>query len=305
MLWSLFSVPIMTVLVGNMGDTVVDEFKRVSSGLADFTVLPKAGVWGNWMRLAGQWVESTKAKYLGEKREGRMRERFSSSSREEDTDPETGTGGVGASGEEQQEVNPCDPCTVPENEKPHNPDEDAILTSLARDAENDAEDEAANLTPSPSMLSRALATTIQLVVGDLRLATPKRYSYEEWVEFRRLLRLSGKRTQEHERGEDEKDDDGGFFEWDWIGEDSPLISDMSESQWVLDRLCEALVRVEVGKGKQKRERKGKEKMRGGAGDGQDDNSGERRASSVDDSAVGSGLCPPSTSESSREKRPRT
>lgn len=33
------------------------------------------------------------------------------------------------------------------------------------------------------------------------------------------------------------------MEWDWIGPDSPLMSGLSESAWLLERLCESLVRL--------------------------------------------------------------
>lgn len=42
-IWSLIAVPTMTILVSDLGDTVVAEFKRWSDQLADFTVLPKEG----------------------------------------------------------------------------------------------------------------------------------------------------------------------------------------------------------------------------------------------------------------------
>lgn len=36
----------------------------------------------------------------------------------------------------------------------------------------------------------------------------------------------------------------GLVNWDWIGDDSPMMSGVTESQWLLDRLCESLVRLE-------------------------------------------------------------
>lgn len=45
--WSLISVPTMTVLIGDLGDTVIEKFRSSASGLADFTVLPQKGIWQN------------------------------------------------------------------------------------------------------------------------------------------------------------------------------------------------------------------------------------------------------------------
>lgn len=42
-IWSLIAVPTMTILVSDLGDTVVVGFKKWSDQLADFTVLPKEG----------------------------------------------------------------------------------------------------------------------------------------------------------------------------------------------------------------------------------------------------------------------
>jgi potassium channel subfamily K len=44
-IWSLIAVPTMTILVSDLGDTVVAKFKKWSDELADFTVLPKEGMY--------------------------------------------------------------------------------------------------------------------------------------------------------------------------------------------------------------------------------------------------------------------
>lgn len=43
--WSLLSVPTMTILISDLGDTVIGKFRRSASGLADFTILPQKGIW--------------------------------------------------------------------------------------------------------------------------------------------------------------------------------------------------------------------------------------------------------------------
>ncbi len=43
-IWSLIAVPTMTILISDLGDTVVHKFKKWSDELADFTVLPKSGM---------------------------------------------------------------------------------------------------------------------------------------------------------------------------------------------------------------------------------------------------------------------
>jgi potassium channel subfamily K len=42
-------------------------------------------------------------------------------------------------------------------------------------------------------------------------------------------------------------DEEALVNWDWIGNDSPMMSGVTESEWLLDRLCESLVRLEKRK----------------------------------------------------------
>ncbi|KXJ95693.1 hypothetical protein Micbo1qcDRAFT_217414 [Microdochium bolleyi] len=123
--------------------------------------------------------------------------------------------------------------------------------------------------------TQQLSAAIPLVARDVKLHPPKKYSFEEWVHFTKLIRYSGRkslneatamaRSKEHggvadkqgerdledvkkavEREMDEADDDeyadSGQLHWDWIGEDSPMLAGVSEAEWVLDRLCESFAR---------------------------------------------------------------
>lgn len=87
-------------------------------------------------------------------------------------------------------------------------------------------------------LARKLALAIRRTAHDLKSETRRRYSYEEWVEFTRLIRFSRMDRPEL----DEEEEECGLIEWDWIGENSPMLAEESESEWLLDRLCESLNR---------------------------------------------------------------
>lgn len=87
-------------------------------------------------------------------------------------------------------------------------------------------------------LARKLAIAIRHTADDLKSSNLRRYSYEEWAEYTRLIRFSRMSKEELEEEEELE----GIVEWDWIGEDSPMLADQSESEWVLDRLCESLNR---------------------------------------------------------------
>lgn len=86
-------------------------------------------------------------------------------------------------------------------------------------------------------LVRRLALAIKGVASDLELKETRKYSYEEWVEFTRLIRFTTP-----SQGELVDEEEEGIIEWDWIGENSPMLSGRSEPEFVLDRLCESLIR---------------------------------------------------------------
>ena len=75
----------------------------------------------------------------------------------------------------------------------------------------------------------------------------KRYTYEEWVEFTRLIRFSRFDKVDGEDVEPDKQleyDEAvdGVIEWDWLDSKSPMTSEQAEPEWVLDRLLESLLR---------------------------------------------------------------
>lgn len=220
--WSLIAVPTMTILVSDMGDTVVDKFKTWSDELADFTVLPKEGIWRAFLDKHPwllNWIEKKQEERAIKKRINRGFET---------ADPEDG---IPAEGNDEVE-DPTD-LDLTASLSPN-------LEVLAKIAERDA----AGVIPSPHALSRGLAISIRRVAADLRLPTHKKYSYEEWAEFTRLIRLSSKTADRDGEGIENLEDEEGLVEWDWIGEDSPLVSGLPESEWLLNKLCDALVRVE-------------------------------------------------------------
>ncbi|KAI1345035.1 hypothetical protein F5Y15DRAFT_15230 [Xylariaceae sp. FL0016] len=88
-------------------------------------------------------------------------------------------------------------------------------------------------------LARQLAKAIRSVARDLQSDPPRRYNYEEWSHFTKLIRFS---TGAGKAAVEAREEEEGLVEWDWIGEDSPMLADGTESEWVLDRLCESLNR---------------------------------------------------------------
>ncbi|KPI40757.1 Outward-rectifier potassium channel TOK1 [Cyphellophora attinorum] len=109
------------------------------------------------------------------------------------------------------------------------PDVDADAPTLEMLAHEDLSD---------GHMTRRLTFAIRRVADDLVRFPGKRYNYEEWADFTRLIRFTKMSVEELQRDEDAE----GVIEWDWLDENSPMLSDQSESEWVLDRLCESLLR---------------------------------------------------------------
>ncbi|KAF2101426.1 putative potassium channel, partial [Rhizodiscina lignyota] len=193
--WSLIAVPTMTILISDMGDTIISGFKKGTYAVADFTVLPKEGVWRSLLDKF-PWL----VRWLQNLQEQKRIKR-------------------GIPGPEDEENAP----------PPH-----ANIEELAGEAEEDE----AGRPPSDAELARGLADAIRRTAHDLTLETPRKYNYEEWVEFTRLIRF----TAGSKKKATEEEEEEGLIGWDWIGEDSPMMSGVGEAEFVLDRLCESMNR---------------------------------------------------------------
>jgi potassium channel subfamily K len=181
----------MSILVSDLGDTVINRFRKGTYVLADFTVLPQKGAWRDFLNRHPAlllWIAKHKQKRDAEKR---LEQGF-----------------------------PVGP-EEPERQQPRTIDE------LAKEEE-----------PTDTELFKQLVTKMREVESDLRAHSKKHYTYEEWVELTRLIRF----TAMGDEGKREEDEDEGLVEWDWIGEDSPMMTRGSEAEFVLDRLWESLQR---------------------------------------------------------------
>ncbi|KAF2450967.1 voltage-gated potassium channel [Karstenula rhodostoma CBS 690.94] len=228
-IWSLIAVPTMTILVSDLGDTVVYKFHRWSDNLADFTVLPKHGIWRAFLdkhpyllRLV-QWLQKRRADSKARKR---VKRGFELDDPDQPIESPSQPRDVSAA-EAQTEQSPVETDTPP------------TLPVLAEEAEE--AEEALGTSPRPRAVAHHLALSIKRVAADMHLPKPKRYTFEEWIAFVRLIRLTGSKSGY--RGDEDEEDEEGLVEWDWIGPDSPLMSGLSESEWLLERLCESLVRL--------------------------------------------------------------
>ncbi|OIW28416.1 voltage-gated potassium channel [Coniochaeta ligniaria NRRL 30616] len=199
--WSLFAVPIVTVLIQNMSSTVVSAINRGTFKLADWTVLPNRGAIRDFVDH-----HPTLKRYL-ERRQAHKRVEQGFQVQNPDDVGRDVDGGTNIAPSQR------------EDERGSRTETDAAET--------------------PHDLVRQLAKTIKAVAQDLRSSPPKRYKYDEWRHFKKLIRFSAPSS---EGGLIEEEEEADLIEWDWIGEDSPMLADVAEAEWVLNRLCESLTR---------------------------------------------------------------
>ncbi|CAJ2502121.1 Uu.00g049740.m01.CDS01 [Anthostomella pinea] len=200
--WSLIAVPSLTVLIQAMSDTVVAGVNRATNVL-----LPEKG-------FLKAFIESHQNHWITRLLERRQEQRRVDAGFQVQDPDEAGAADSGNLENANMEV----------------PKRDTSTTPTSRAGEDNVDEH---------NLARQLATAIRTVARDLQADPPKRYSYEEWAHFTKLIRFSSGAGKDAVEAREEEE---GLVEWDWIGEDSPLLSDSTESEWVLDRLCESLNR---------------------------------------------------------------
>jgi potassium channel subfamily K len=149
----------MTILVSDLGDTVVDKFRRWSDNFADFTVLPKHGIWRTFLdkhpfllRVV-EWMQKRIADRRSKKRVEKGFELNDPDEPVENLRWDTQTGDIAAveAQTEQSPVKADDGAAVP------------TLPVLAREADEDA----LGKFPSHKAVVHHLALSIKNVASDM------------------------------------------------------------------------------------------------------------------------------------------
>ncbi|KAF2456250.1 hypothetical protein BDY21DRAFT_348367 [Lineolata rhizophorae] len=277
-IWSLVAVPTMTILISDMGDTVISGFERGTFLVADFTVLPKVGVWRRLVRRM-PWLFPTKwARAAGAAAAATARRRSSiggsrprsvsvtSGARKRDPSSTAAAGDDIAVAARDIEATAAAAQGFPNDAAMGRPRPRNAFTYAFEDSDPSSSDlgpaDASGPAAGPNAaLGRCLAAAIRRAATDVREQTaaggpPTQYSFDEWVAVTRLMRevaqgpganagLRSPAAGGEGVGEGDAEGEGGddVVAWDWIGQDSPLMRrGESEAEFVLGRLCECLVR---------------------------------------------------------------
>ncbi|KIW15199.1 hypothetical protein PV08_05244 [Exophiala spinifera] len=254
--WSLLAVPTLTILISDMGDTVVKVIKDSTIWLGEVTVLPsdetsmknrlKYGIYrSTWGKLGSPHsdVESVEGEQNGfhELHPGLVKLfRIGSGGRQQDTRARADHAELAGDVEQSKRV-----------------DESQARKGGSHWEENEHNNR------------HVLLSQIRKVYTDTTASTPKRYSYDEWVDFLKLLGederdptthrhasaladptfRQGDTTVDNRKVLDLGGQEGAYgkgsdkkkkVKWSWIGNRSPLMGDKEEAEWLLERLFEKL-----------------------------------------------------------------
>jgi potassium channel subfamily K, other eukaryote len=230
--WSLLAVPTLTILISNMGDTVVKAFSDFTIWLGSLTVLPDE--------------EGARAaiKYAAKQTRARL---FKDDNNVHAMKPP----GFSTAQDEKGASNQ------------HRTIEDAAIDRISSLLEAEEFDEAERAGERGDTLERdihfyhmILAKEVRKLMKDVNASPPKEYSYAEWAYYLKLIGedeadpqrhrkppIKAKRTQNGTPNLGSaglQDEDGNPHAWSWLGTRSPLMGSKSEAEWLLQRLSATL-----------------------------------------------------------------
>ncbi|KAJ3819923.1 hypothetical protein F5880DRAFT_1616030 [Lentinula raphanica] len=254
-LWTLIAVPSVTILISNMGDTVVAWVQTGTMWLGQRTILPE--------RSFKRDSNNSNSNTIG----------FRDPLRSKCFWPLRSPASVeeAVHSEEAREIR-----------EGAVPDPNRTKTSAGDDSESNAEirGDIEKLGGAVETVEREqgheggiaarLAREIRFVSKDLGKQPPKEYQWEDWKRWMDLLNESnsnrdsngldglkflksptrsiGARTSnpsDHApmRSDRDKEEHSSRQEWIWLGDEGPLFSNESEAKWILGKLCDVLERV--------------------------------------------------------------
>ncbi len=272
--WSLLAIPTLTILISDMGDTVVKGIKDATIWLGEVTVLPSSED-----TLANRLKHGLYKGTLGQL-----------DLRKTGEDVEQGSGD---NDDDYQEEHPGLTRLFRNGRKKHKKtDQDsksedrlaAEFEETEKKDEDDARKKGEKWKEDEHHYRHVLISQLRKVYADAQAATPKKYTYDEWQYFLKLLGEDEEDAQFHQKapthGEEEReaqqveannneerptkktqtdraddvgrqgganpggkggdDQNGQVTRWSWIGAQSPLMGDKEEAEWLLERFFQRL-----------------------------------------------------------------
>jgi potassium channel subfamily K len=211
--WSLLAVPTLTILISNMGDTIIKAFKDFTIWIGSFTVLPDENGLASAVKVG-----------IGRMKRGKVW-------KEKALDHKDTPGASERRGLDRVAEH------VEEEELGQAEESGKHGDYLERDIH---------------FYHFVLAKEVRQMLSDMQTSPPRQYTYEEWTYYLRLLGQNEEDASGHRRPEDQHQhskgdapdigtaDDGDDINWSWLGIRSPLMGNTNESEWLLQRLATKL-----------------------------------------------------------------
>jgi potassium channel subfamily K len=276
--WSLLALPTMTVLISNAGDTVVKLIRDATITLGNITILPSdEGVKGNIMRIVHKLTRGSVFPDYRPPQEEQIEFGDVTDISDADEAPASNRSEKPAESDDNPtrgRTNFLDPEKAESSERPplHSPTPTTFTSQIRRSLSRFRDP--LNELPTGTDFHFLLISEIQAVTRHLRGSKPRRYNFEEWAWYLKLIgedesnpenhlkprpkpprsaRLRGQhgskdfRRHEHCSQDNELRNttehsavEGEVFKWSWVGHRSPLMGSQEESEWILDRLTHRL-----------------------------------------------------------------
>lgn len=243
--WSLLAVPALTILISDMGDTVVKIIKDFTIYLGEITVLPSDE--GGLSDRLKYGVYKMTGVQVGNKVSVKIDEEIKKNAR-----------------------------NIPRQDEHHGPKRQDVegMRHVADDLEKDekrdeqaARDLGDKVAEDEHHYQHMLLSEMRKMYSYVNQKPPKKFTYEEWAHYLRLLGEDEHDQRYHRRAPikvknrqevaifDRSDapsignvDDqrsgsqDDIREWSWLGNRSPLMGDKDEAEWILERLFAVLER---------------------------------------------------------------
>ena len=227
--WSLLAVPTLTIVISNMGDTVVKSIRDLTDYLGEFTILPGESP---TKQRAKQLVTSVTSRFDRDQRKDEIVDEPPGLIGEKEGGDTKGTAGGTMA---------------------------AATDRLAGDVEKEELHAVADAKRRGDKVSEdvheyhfQLIREFRNVMKHLNESPPRRYTYEEWAWFLKLMgedednQLSHRKAPIQPKTADHKEPDiqqgttddkeQSKRQWSWLGNRSPLMGEVDEPEWVLERL---------------------------------------------------------------------
>lgn len=231
--WSLLAVPTLTILISNMGDTVVKSVRDLTLYLGEFTVLPGE------VGIKDRAVEAmAKLRFDQVLKDGKAHIM--------DEPPDF----VGEKDSEHASDQGVRAIAAEPNAKTYEHEE--------LEAAGAARERGDRLQENIHEYHYLLIREFRNVMKHLNENPPRKYTYEEWAWFLKLMGEDEASIDSHrkapikvKKSKDSKPDtqqaqsdgkDNSIKQWSWLGNRSPLMGETEEAEWVLGRLSTTLER---------------------------------------------------------------